>query len=357
LKLRATRLMTALTGKPSARRIQKNRRRATQSQPKERDRMTTALTQKALLAACITAMGAFAAAAPAIAQEKYPSRPIEFVVPWGPGGGADQLARKIAPGLEKALGVSLPVINAPGATGQTGLTKMLAAASDGYSISVFIADTLALQMGASTKWKLTDMTPAAIMIQQPSAFMVAENSPLKTWKDVEAEARKRPLKVGVTGFGSADDLHVIYFTAKGLKMQSVPFAKPAERYTSVLGGHADLVYEQLGDVKSFLDGKQMRPVVIFADKRFPAFSNVPTGKELGHDIIINQFRAVIMKAGTDAARVKAVSDALAKVAGTDDYKAWLKDQFAEAGSFVPAAGAAAFMKGELDAMRKYAPKK
>lgn len=319
--------------------------------------MTTALTQRALLAAGITAMGAFAAAAPAIAQEKYPSRPIEFVVPWGPGGGADQLARKIAPGLEKALGVSLPVINVAGATGQTGLTKMLTAANDGYSISVFIADTLALQMGAATKWKLTDMTPAAIMIQQPSAFMVAENSPLKTWKDVEAEARKRPLKVGVTGFGSADDLHVIYFTAKGLKMQSVPFAKPAERYTSVLGGHADLVYEQLGDVKSFLDGKQMRPVVIFADKRFPAFSNVPTGKELGHDIIINQFRAVVMKAGTDAARVKAVSDALATVAGTDDYKAWLKDQFADANSFVPAASAAAFMKGELDAMRKYAPKK
>ena len=319
--------------------------------------MTTALTQRALLAAGITAMGAFAAAAPALAQEKYPSRPIEFVVPWGPGGGADQLARKIAPGLEKALGVSLPVINVAGATGQTGLVKMLTAANDGYSISVFIADTLALQMGASTKWKLADMTPAAVMIQQPSAFMVAENSPLKTWKDVEAEAKKRPLKVGVTGFGSADDLHVIYFTAKGLKMQSVPFAKPAERYTSVLGGHADLVYEQLGDVKSFLDGKQMRPVVIFADKRFPAFSNVPTGKELGHDIIINQFRAVVMKAGTDAARVKAVSDALATVAGTDDYKAWLKDQFAEAGSFVPATGAAAFMKGELDAMRKYAPKK
>ena len=318
--------------------------------------MTTALIQKILLAACITAPGALAAATSAIAQEKYPSRPIEFVVPWGPGGGADQLARKIAPGLEKALGVSLPVINVAGATGQTGLVKMLTAPSDGYSISVFIADTMALQMDAATKWKLADVIPAAIMIQQPSAFFVAENSPLKTWKDVEAEAKKRPLKVGVTGFGSADDLHVIYFTAKGLKMQSVPFAKPAERYTSVLGGHADLVYEQLGDVKSFLDGKQMRPVVIFADKRFPAFKDVPTGKELGYDIIINQFRAVLMKAGTDAARVKAVSDALAKVAATDDYKNWLKEQFADADSFVPAAAAAAFMKGELDAMRKYAPK-
>lgn len=318
--------------------------------------MTTATLSRILLAACITTTGLLASAAPAIAQDRYPSRPIEFVVPWGPGGGADQLARKIAPGLEKALGVSLPVINVAGATGQTGLTKMLTAPNDGYSISVFIADTLALQLDAATKWKLTDAMPAAIMIQQPSAFFVAENSPLKTWKDVEAEARKRPLKVGVTGFGSADDLHVIYFTTKGLKMQSVPFPKPAERYTSVLGGHADLVYEQLGDVKSFLDGKQMRPVVIFADKRFLAFKDVPTGKELGHDIIINQFRAVLMKAGTDPARVKAVSDALAKVAGTDDYKSWLKDQFADADSFVPAAAAAAFMKGELDAMRKYAPK-
>jgi len=315
----------------------------------------TAPLPRMLFATCIAVAGALTVSANA--QEKYPSRPIEFVVPWGPGGGADQLARKIAPGLEKTLGVSLPVINAPGATGQTGLTKMLAAPSDGYSISVFIADTLALQMGKSPKWKITDITPAAVMIQQPSAFFVAENSPLKTWKDVEAEAKKRPLKVGVTGFGSADDLHVIYFNGKGLKLQSVPFPKPAERYTSVIGGHADLMYEQLGDVKSFLSGKQMRPVVIFADKRFPEFSNVPTGKELGHDIVISQFRSVVMKRGTESSRVKAVSDALAQVAGSDDYKSWLKDQFAQSDSFVPAAKAVAFMKGELDAMRKYGPKK
>lgn len=297
------------------------------------------------------------AAAPVAAQEKYPSRPIEFIVPWGPGGGADQLARKLAPGLEKSLGVSLPVINAPGATGQTGLNKMLTQPSDGYSISIFIADTLAVQMDRKTKWKLGDIVPAAIMIRQPSAFFVAEGSPLKTWKDVEAEAKKRPLKVGVTGFGSADDLTVIYMNGKGLKFQSVPFPKPAERYTAILGGHADILYEQLGDVKSFLEGKQMRPVVIFAESRFPAYGDVPTGKEVRQTIIINQFRSIVMRSGTGAARVKAVSNALAKVAATDDYKAWLKDQYAEESSFIPASGAVAFMKKELDIMRKYAPKK
>ncbi|MFN7085261.1 MAG: tripartite tricarboxylate transporter substrate binding protein [Burkholderiales bacterium] len=293
----------------------------------------------------------------AAAQEKYPTRPIEFVVPWGPGGGADQLARKIAPGLEKELRVSLPVINVPGATGQSGLTKMLTAPADGYSISVLIADTLALQLDPATKWKPADIVPAAIMIQQPSAFFVAENSPLKTWQDVEAEARKRPLKVGVTGFGSADDLHVVYFNGKGLKLTSVPFPKPSERYSAILGGHADLLYEQLGDVKSFLDGKQMRPILIFAEQRFPAFASIPASHELGHKIAISQFRSIVMKAGTDAARVKAVSDALAKVAATDDYKAWLKDQYADDKSFVGAAGAAAFMKRELDIMRQYAPGK
>ncbi len=294
---------------------------------------------------------------PAAAQDKYPSRPIEFIVPWGPGGGADQLARKAAPLMEKTLKVSLPVINVAGATGQTGLNKMLTSPADGYSISVFIADTLALQMDPATRWKIGDIVPAAIMIRQPSAFFVAENSPLRTWKDVEAEAKKRPLKVGVTGFGSADDLHVIFFNGKGLKLTSVPFPKPAERYTAILGGNADLLYEQLGDVKSFLEGKQMRPVIIFADARFPAFSDVPTGKELGNDIVINQFRAVVLKQGTDPQRVKLISDALATVAVSDEYKAYLKDQYADEKSFIPAAGAVAFMKKEFETMKKYAPKK
>jgi tripartite-type tricarboxylate transporter receptor subunit TctC len=297
------------------------------------------------------------APAPAAAQEKYPSRPIEFIVPWGPGGGADQLARKIAPGIEKELKVSLPVINVAGATGQTGLNKMLTQPADGYSISIFIADTLAVQVDPATKWKVEDIVPAAIMIRQPSAFFVAQDSPMKTWKDVEAEARKRPLKVGVTGFGSADDLTVIYLNGKGLKFQSVPFPKPAERYTAILGGHADILYEQLGDVKSFLESKQMRPVVIFADARFPTYQDVPTGKEVGHTIIINQFRSIALKAGTDPARVKAVSDALAKIAATADYRTWLKEQYAEEDSFIPAAGAVAFMKKEMDTIRKYAPKK
>ncbi len=304
------------------------------------------------LAAVVMACGAAAVQA----QEKYPSRPIEFIVPWGPGGGADQVARKSSQLMEKDLGASLPVINVPGATGQTGLNKMLTAPADGYTMSVMTGDTFGLLTDPNTKWSLDQIVPAAIMIKQPSAFFTsAEN--LKTWADVQREGKKRPLKVGITGFGSPDDMHVNYFAKRGIQLVSVPFAKPAERYTAILGGHADILYEQLGDVKSFLESKKMRPVIIFADERFPAFGDIPSSKELGYDIVINQFRAVMFRAGTDPKRVKVISDALAKAAGSQDYKDYLKDQYADANSFVPADRARAFLEKELSSMKKFAIKK
>ena len=89
----------------------------------------------------------------ALAQEKYPSRPVEFIVPWGPGGGADQLARKAGKLMEEDLKVSFPVVNSPGATGNTGMAKLLAGQPDGYSISILTWDTYALlATSPSTRW-------------------------------------------------------------------------------------------------------------------------------------------------------------------------------------------------------------
>ena len=290
----------------------------------------------------------------AAAQEKYPSRPIEFIVPWGPGGGADQVARKAGKMMEEDLKISFPVVNVPGATGNTGMAKLLAAQADGYSISVMTWDTYALLATSKTRWSLKDIVPVALMIKQPSSFMSAANGKLKTWADVEREAKLRPLKVAVTGFGSPDDITVNYFVARGLKLISVPFANPGERYTSVLGGHADLLYEQLGDVRSFIDSKQIQPVIIFADKRFSVFPEVPASKELGYDITLPQRRAVIVKAGTDAGRIKVLSDALAKVAASAEYKSYLREQYASDDSYFAAQDAVKIMEEELDQMKHMA---
>lgn len=304
------------------------------------------------VAFCALVLGAPTSAA--LAQDNYPSRPIEFIVPWGPGGGADQVARKIAKLAEPILKVSLPVINVPGATGVTGLNKMLTADADGYTMSIMTGDTFGLLATTQPKWGFDDFTPLAVLIKQPSAFLSAVDGKYKTWADVEKAAKANPLKVAITGFGSPDEMTLNYFIRKGLKFVAVPFPRPGERYSAVLGGHADLVYEQLGDVRSFIDGKQMRPVIIFAEERFKDFADVPASKELGYDIILPQFRIATVKSGTDPKQVKILSDAIEKAANDPEYTAYLKEQYADPKSFVPAEGAKKFLEDQLKAMKALA---
>ena len=291
-----------------------------------------------------------------VAQEKYPSRPIEMIVPWGPGGGADQLARLVGQLLESELKTSLPVVNVPGATGGTGMAKLLAAPADGYSMAVYIADSHALLAGTDARWKEEDIIPVAVMLQGPSFLFVPENSRFKTWADFEKEAKEKPgtLKVATLGFGSVDDFTLKSLESKGVKVVQVPFSKPSERYVSILGGHADALYEQAGDVGQFLQSKQMRPLVVFGKSRFAAFKDVPSSHELGYQVALPQFRSLVVRAGTPPERVKALSAALAKIAGSAEYKKFLEDQFAAPDSFIDSSKADAFVKEQLIEMKKFA---
>jgi tripartite-type tricarboxylate transporter receptor subunit TctC len=303
-------------------------------------------------------IAALAAAWPAPAQERYPSRPVEFIVPFGPGGGADQLARKVARLLEPELKVSVPAVNVPGATGGTGMAKLVAGPADGYSMAVYIADTHALlATTANPRWKNEDLVPLGIMIRQPSALFVKPDSPWKTWNDVAKAAKASPgkLKVAVVGLGSVDEMALKYMEGKGLKFTAVPYAKPGERYTAILGGHADLLYEQPGDVRSFLDSKQMRAILIFNQERvLPDFADVMSSKEAGLEVYLPQFRSVVVRAGTDPQRVKILADAVARVAADPEYYAFLKESLALRDSFIPARQAKKFLDGELAVMEKFA---
>jgi tripartite-type tricarboxylate transporter receptor subunit TctC len=136
-----------------------------------------------------------------------------------------------------------------------------------------------------------------------------------------------------------------------MKLQPVPYAKPGERYTSIIGGHADLLYEQAGDVRNFVDSKQIRPVIFFYGSKVDAFPSIPTSTSLGHDITLPQFRVVLVKAGTDPARVKMLSDAIGKAAQSPDFKAYLKEQYADPASYVPADQTQAYMQKWLDEAR------
>jgi tripartite-type tricarboxylate transporter receptor subunit TctC len=305
-----------------------------------------ALTAAAALAAVLVV-----SIAPA--QEKYPSRPVEIIVPWGPGGGADQLARLTAKLTEPLLGTSFPVINTPGATGATGMAKLLAEQADGYAMAIYIADTNALLAGPNPRWKLGDITPIAVMMQVPSFLFVAENSPIKDWAQFEKEARAKPktLKVATLGFGSVDDMTLQFLASKGITVVEVPYAKPSERYVSVIGGHVDALYEQAGDVRQFILNKQIRPIVIFGKERLAAFKDIPSSYELGYHIALPQFRSYVVKAGTPPERVKILSDALAKAAATPEYQKFLEENFSAKDSFIPADKAEPYLAAQVADMK------
>ncbi|HLQ25186.1 MAG TPA: tripartite tricarboxylate transporter substrate binding protein [Acidiferrobacterales bacterium] len=298
-----------------------------------------------------------------LARDKYPARAVEFIVPFGPGGGADQLARKSGKLLENFLKVPIPVINVPGATGGTGITKLLIAQADGYSMAVYIADTQALLVSSDSNWSiirsLDDITPVARMMSQPSFLFVKQDSRFKTWADFEKDAKAHigGLRVATVGLGSVDDMTLTYLESKDIYVTQVPYPKPSERYVSVLEGHVDALYEQAGDVAAFLENKQIRPIIVFGNKRFPAFKNVPSSKELGYDIGLPQFRAVVVKAGTDPRIIRILSDAFKKVAATAEYKVFLKEQYASEDSHLDAYQTNLFLRGELETMKKLWAKK
>jgi tripartite-type tricarboxylate transporter receptor subunit TctC len=197
--------------------------------------------------------------------------------------------------------------------------------------------------------------PLAIMIQQPSGLWVNSNSPWKTWKDLVAASKEKSLKVAVLGFGSADDITINYLKTKGLKLESIPYAEPGMRYTSILGSNADVLYEQTGDVRSYFDGGKIRPLIFFYAHRLdiPQFKDVPAGGEFGYDVTLPQFRAIVVKAGTDPKIVKKLADELAVVAQKPEFKAYLDQQYADPNSYVSMENSRKFMDDWLVQAKKF----
>jgi len=304
---------------------------------------------------CSVVVLVMAVAVPAMAQEKYPNRPIDYICTWGVGGGADQMSRTLSKCLEPILGVPIPVSNKPGASGNTGITDVLAGKKDGYTIAVLIADTLCTLPAGQARYKFDDLEWIARTQLAPSYLFVRKESQFKTIQDLLDYAKKNPnkIKVGVTGFGTVEDMTVLYLGTKGHKMVVVPMPNPGERYAATLGGHNEVLYEQAGDVKQYLEAGQLRPLIIFAEQRSPAFPDVPCSKELGFQIYLPQFRCIVVKKGVASDRVKALGEAIAKAVETPEWKKFAKEQFVAEDSYMGPAEFPKWARAEMETMRNH----
>ena len=305
------------------------------------------------IAGLAAAMMLLLSGAPAGAQtqDKYPSKPIEFIVPWGPGGGSDQTARMIATLMQDDMKVPFPVVNLPGATGNIGIAKLLASPADGQTVAILAWDSFALLATQPPPWTMDDIVPLGIVIQLPSAIYVAGDR-FPDFKSFEAAARTRDVTVAISGFGSPDEITINFLVSRGLKLSPVPYSKPGERYSALLGGHVDALYSPAGNVISFVESRRMRPLLVLDAARMREYPAVPTSPESGYDIALPQRRAIIVRAGTDPARMKLLSDSLARVVASDRYKAYLKESFASEQSYVATKGSLELMQSDLAGMKK-----
>ena len=284
----------------------------------------------------------------ASAADRYPNRPITIIVPWGSGGGADQMARAAAAVLQGVLDVSAPVIDVPGANGNNGIVKLVDGDADGYTIAVLVGDTFVGNLLSKTPppWQMKDIVPLAVMNRQPFAYYVASNGPIKTWADVEKAAKQRPFKVGLSGFGGAEDVVTTYLAKKGFKFVGIPFPKPGERYAAVLGGQVDMMCDPDGNVRRYVQSGQMHGVMVFSDAPVPELPGTKTAKQLGYDIVLTEWRGFVAKAGTDPAQVQTLSQALARVYKSPEFQRFVKASWSAADSFVPANRFPAFLTAQ-----------
>lgn len=278
-------------------------------------------------------------------------RPVEMVVPFGSGGGSDQVARAAGAAMEGPIDTDVPVVNVPGATGSTGITKMLSG-RPGESMSILIQDTLTTVAAGAASFSLDETTAVCRLQSMPSALMVRKDT-YKDWKDLAADAKASPgeLKVATVGSNSVDDIVLAALKdTEGTEFRAVPYSEPSERYAALLGGEVDVMYEQLGDVRQYLDSGDFVPIVVFGDKSVKGYEDVPLATDIGlpEDVVLPQFRGIIVSSDTDDKVVSALSDACKDAVSSSDMQTFQKQVYADKDSYQDAEEFQSFLDDQYE---------
>jgi len=232
------------------------------------------------------------------AAEWKPTKPIQFIVPYAPGGGSDVLARSIAKIVEdeKLSPVPLMVSNQAGGSGLVGTTSVAQSKGNVHMLLTFIsgqvAAPLAAGKGAATYHDLSMIAGLAIDEQ---LIVVKTDSPLKSLEDIVATAKQRPGAMTIAGTATGQEDHMcnrLFERAADIKLRYVSFNSGGECITALLGGHVEMIWANPSEFVPQWEAKMVRPVVVAKDSRLSMLPDVPTFKEKGYNVIFKMFRGM-----------------------------------------------------------------
>ncbi len=254
-----------------------------------------------------------------------PTKPIQFVAPYAPGGGSDILARSIAQiiGTEKFSPQPLIVVNMPGGNSTIGTTSVSQAKGDTHRLMTFISGQVTAPMvagkGAATFRELSLIAGLALDEQ---FIVVKSDSRFKTIQDVVEESKKKEgsLTIGGTGKGQEDQLcNRLFEKAAGIRLRYVPFNSGGECITALLGGHVDMIWANPPEFVPQYEAKMVRPIVVAKETRVSQFKDVPTFKDGGLNVTFKFFRGIAAPPGISADVVAYYEQMMKRLC---DSKAW-----------------------------------
>jgi putative tricarboxylic transport membrane protein len=261
-----------------------------------------------------------------------PTKPVEFIVHTGPGGGSDLLARAVAQMMEKEklVPVRIQVINKPGGNGAVAAAAIAEKKDDphtlGFITSVWIANPLTT---SEAKVTLHDLKPVAQLLMDPAVIAVRADSPYKTLKEFIEGARAHPGQLKQSGGSVTSRDNIVRQQlqhATGTKWAFVSFPGGGERLAALLGGHVDMMVIEPTEAGEQVRAGKLRVLTQLSDRRLPAYPDAPTLKEAGFDVTPTpQIRGVVAPPQMPAEAAAYWEGRFAKLAETASWKKYVAD--------------------------------
>ncbi len=312
------------------------------------------------LAAMVIA--ASVAAQPAFAQDKYPSRSVKILVPYGPGGATDIVARVVAQAMGQSLGQTFIVENKPGAFGILALEELARSKPDGYTLMIGNVSTNCITPMLYAKrmtfdyW--TTITPVTRLADLP-AFLIAttKDFPPKTVAEFVAYAKQRPgqLKYATVGVGSFPHYDMLNFERKaGLDMIAVPIKNGAgEVVTDMAKGEEETAFLNVATTAPLIKAGNLKPLAVVADERLKDYPQVPTMAEVGYaGIGTQQWQGLFVRAGTPQPIIDALFKSASAALHSPEAQKVFAPQYIRVVPSKSPAEAVTWLKGDTETWRK-----
>jgi len=282
------------------------------------------------------------------AQDTYPSREIELIIPWSVGGATDIAFRAFSSVLPKYLKVPVVIVNRPGGGAVPGYAEAMQKDPDGYHMVAWANASITKTHMSVTPYDYQTFDPIIQLISSPCWILVPKDSPYQNLNDLVEVAKEKPDNVTMGNAGAGGGTHLIALAFEqeaGVKFNHVPFQGGGPAVVGAMGAHVESIMVSPPEGVSQLEAGDLRCLAVTSKERLEDFPEYPTAIEQGIDFTLSQWRGLAAPKGTDPERIKVIHDAykatmedpdfltiaknagiLLEYRGTEEFKEWVEDQ-------------------------------